>query len=135
MFPIKPYTNFLFGLWFYVPFNSYGHVKIVSLSTTIAQMFSRTKWPPELSIELSINSHDPGLRLAIQYPRVEGIFFAFSGAKILPHSQWNLGYFFPFFGKKCCCFFARLGFSFSQHTHKLHDDVLLQFNGNSICNS
>ena len=26
-------------------------------------------------------------------------------------------------------------FPFSQHTHKLHGDILLQFNGNSMCNS
>ena len=29
----------------------------------------------------------------------------------------------------------RLGFPFSQHTHMLHGDILLQFNGNSMCNS
>ena len=26
-----PELNFLFGLWFYIPFNSYGHVEMVSL--------------------------------------------------------------------------------------------------------
>ena len=29
----------------------------------------------------------------------------------------------------------RLGFPFNQHTHKLHCDILFQFNGNSMCNS
>ena len=30
-------------------------------------------------------------------------------------------------------FFCRLGFSFSQHIHKLHGDIFLQFNDNSMC--
>ena len=30
---------------------------------------------------------------------------------------------------------GRLVFIFSQHTHKLHGDILLQFNGNSMCSS
>ena len=65
-----------------------------------------------------------------------GIFSVFSGAEIQPHSQWNLGDFFPNFEKKIpSSIILRLGFSFSQHTHKLHGDILLQFSGNSMCNS
>ena len=30
----------------------------------------------------------------------QGFFLVFSGAKILPLSQWKLGYFFPIFEKK-----------------------------------
>ena len=60
----------------------------------------------------------------VQKKRYNRDFFMFSGAEIRPHSQWNLGDFFPNF------FFLKIGISFSQHTHKLHGDVL-QFNGNS----
>ena len=62
----------------------------------------------------------------------------FSEAEIRPNSQWNLGASFPNFeeksqsSKKKFFFFWRLGFPFSQHTHKLHGDILLQFNGNSM---
>ena len=60
----------------------------------------------------------------------------FSGAEIRLHSQLNLGNFFPIlknnntiFKKK---YFVKIGiFIQSTHTHKLHDDILLQFNGNS----
>ena len=38
-------------------------------------------------------------------------------------------------GPKFCLFFWKIGVSFSQHTQKLHGDILLQFNGNSMCNS
>ena len=56
----------------------------------------------------------------------------FSVAEIWPHSQWNLCDFFSNFEKKSQ---SSLGFSFSQHTHMLHGNVLLKFNGNSMCNS
>ena len=59
----------------------------------------------------------------------------FSGAEIRPHSQSNLGAFFPTFEKKSQSSNKKekdLGFSFNQHTHKLHGDILLQFNGNSM---
>ena len=62
----------------------------------------------------------------------------FSGAGIRPHSHWNLGDFFPTFEKNpnLHLFFEDWDFhSFSQHSHKLHGDVLLQFNDNSMCNS
>ena len=50
--------------------------------------------------------------------------------------------FFPNFEKKIpilqkkqqTFFLGRLGFSFSQFTYKLHGGILLQFNGNSMCN-
>ena len=59
----------------------------------------------------------------------EGI--VFSGAKIRPHSQWNLGDFFPNFEKnmnlqkKCCfffvCFLEDWDFhSVNTYIHKLH---------------
>ena len=47
----------------------------------------------------------------------------FSGAKIGPHSQWDLGDFFPNFERK------KSQSSSQQHTHKLHGEVLLPFNG------
>ena len=62
----------------------------------------------------------------------------FSGAEIQPHSQWNLGDFFPQFLKKqnnpnLQKKFFEIGiFIQSPHTRKLHGDILLQFNGNSI---
>ena len=33
------------------------------------------------------------------------------------------------------CLFLKNGISFSQHTQKPHVVILLQFNGNSMCNS
>ena len=33
------------------------------------------------------------------------------------------------------CLFWKIGDSFSQHTQKLHGDILLQFNGNSMRNN
>ena len=62
----------------------------------------------------------------------------FSGAKLRPHFQWNLGAFFPNFEKKIPIFFLlKIGISIQSHTHthKLHGEILLQFNGNSMCNS
>ena len=65
----------------------------------------------------------------------------FPGAEIRMHSQWNLGDYFPNFEKKSQSlkkffFFLKIGiFIQSTYTHKLHGDVLLQFNGNSMCNS
>ena len=51
-----------------------------------------------------------------------GFFLVCPGAEIWPHSQWNLGDFFPNFEKKSQSskqfFFWRLGFLFSHHTHK-----------------
>ena len=84
--------------------------------------------------------------------RHQGFFLESSGAEIRPLSQWDLGDFFPNLKKKSASqkkkkkifFFFFLEFSFSQytHTHKLHDDnllelhpIFLQFNGNSMCNS
>ena len=58
-------------------------------------------------------------------------FLVFKGADIQPHSQWNLVDFFPNFKKNPNGFSLRLG----SRTHKLHGDVLLQFNGNCMCNS
>ena len=87
-----------------------------------------------------------------------GIFFCFLRAEIRPLSQWDLGDFFPNLKKKnpnlkkkkkkkkiifFLFFFFRI-FIQSPHTHshKLHDDnllelhpIFLQFNGNSMCNS
>ena len=76
-----------------------------------------------------------GLEILLQ---LQGICFVFSGAEIPPHSQWNLGDFLPIFLKKIPIFkkifFLKIGiFMQSTHTHKLHGDVLLQFNGNSMC--
>ena len=61
-------------------------------------------------------------------------FRVFSGAKIRPHFQWNLGAFFPNFEKKTIFkkkkkkILRKLGFSFSHHTHKLNGDNLLPLN-------
>ena len=62
--------------------------------------------------------------------------FICSRAEIRPHSQWNLGDFFPNL-KKLPSFKKKFeDWDFHcHHTHKLHGDVLLQFNGNSMCNS
>ena len=72
----------------------------------------------------------------------QGFFYlVFSGAKIGPHSKWNLGDCFPNFEKKISNLKKKL-FADSQHTHKLHDDNLLLhlistsfFYGKSIFNS
>ena len=86
-----------------------------------------------------------------------GIFLVSSGAEIRPLSQWDLGDFFPNLKKKIpnlkkkkkkknfffFFFFFRIFIqSPHTHTHKLHDDnllelhpIFLQFNGNSMCNS
>ena len=85
-----------------------------------------------------------------------GIFFVSSGAEIRPLSQWDLGDFFPNLKKKNSqsqkkkkknfffFFFFQIFHSVTTHTHthKLHDDnllelhpIFLQFNGNSMCNS
>ena len=77
----------------------------------------------------------------------QGFFLVSSGAEIQPLSQWDLGDFFPNLKKKIPNLkkkkkkknFFFLEFS---HTHKLHNDnllelhpIFLQFNGNSMCNS
>ena len=82
-----------------------------------------------------------------------GIFLVSSGAEIRPLSQWDLGDFFPNLKKKFPIskkkkiffffFFFRIFIqSPHTHTHKLHDDnllelhpIFLQFNGNGMCNS
>ena len=72
-----------------------------------------------------------------------GIFWCTQGPKFGPIPNGiQVTDFFPNFEKKSqsliiiiIFFFLKLGFSFSLHTHKLHGDVLLQFNGNSIRNS
>ena len=65
-----------------------------------------------------------------------------SGAEIWPHSKWNLGDFFPILKKnhhlqKNNLFFFEDWDFYSVNTHirMLHGDILLQFNGNSMCNS
>ena len=62
----------------------------------------------------------------------QGLFLVFSGAEIGPHSHWNLGDFSLVFVKKNpnlqkhFFFFEDWDFhSDSQHTHKLHGDILL----------
>ena len=86
----------------------------------------------------------------------QGFFLVSSGAEIRPLSQWDLGDFFPNLKKnfpiskkkkKKKNFFFFFFFFFrifiqSPHTHKLHDNnllelypIFLQFNGNSMCNS
>ena len=70
-------------------------------------------------------------------------FFVFSGAEIQLYSQWNSGDFFPNFEKKSQSskknVFEDWDFhSVNTHIHKsymVHGDILLQFNGNSICYS
>ena len=62
---------------------------------------------------------------------VTGIFWVFSQAEIRPHSQWNLGDFFPILKKKKNLqkvFFFNIGILIQS----THGDILLQFNGNSI---
>ena len=60
-----------------------------------------------------------------------GLFLVFSGAKIGPHSHCNLGDFSLVFEKKIPIFINIFFFedwdfhSDSQHTHKLHGDILL----------
>ena len=69
----------------------------------------------------------------------QGFFGVFSGAKMWPHSQWNLGAFFPILKKNPNLqkeFFLKIGiFIQSTNTHMLHGDILLQLNDNSMCNS
>ena len=74
----------------------------------------------------------------------QGFFGVFSGAEIWPHSQWHLGDFFPILKKKYPnlpkkkkkIFFKDSDFHpVITHTHKLQGDILLQFNGNGMCNS
>ena len=78
----------------------------------------------------------------------QGFFLVSSGAEIRPLCQWDLGDFFPNLKKKNSqsqkknfFFFFFLEFSHT-HTHKLHNDnllelhpIFLQLNGNSMCNS
>ena len=82
-------------------------------------------------------------------PPLQGFFSVSSEAEIRPLSQWDLGDFFPNLKKnsqsqkkKFFFFFLEFSFSHPTHTHKLHDDnllelhpIFLQFNGNSMCNS
>ena len=85
----------------------------------------------------------------------QGFFLVSSGAEIRLLSQWDLGVFFPNLKKnpkskkkkkKKIFFFFFFFRIFIQsphtHTHKLHDNnlleshpIFLQFNGNSMCNS
>ena len=76
----------------------------------------------------------------------QGFFFVSSAAEIRPLSKWDLGDFFPNLKKKFPIskkkkkiFFYNFH-SVTTHTHKLHDDnllelhpIFLQFNGNSMC--
>ena len=83
---------------------------------------------------------DPGL---LSLRTVQGFFWVSSGAKIWPLIQWDSGDFFRNLKKKFPIpkfffFFFRI----FTHTHKLHNDnllelhpIFLQFNGNSMCNS
>ena len=85
---------------------------------------------------------------------IQGFFLVSSGAEIRPLSQWDLGDFFPNLKKnsqsqkkkkkkKKKFFYFRVFIqSPHTHTHKLHDDnllelhpIFLQFNGNIMCNS
>ena len=91
---------------------------------------------------------------SIYHMTFQGFFLVSSGAEIRPLSQWDLGDFFPNLKKKIpnlkkkkkkkfFFFFFRIYIqSPHTHTHKLHDDnllelhsIFLQFNGNSMCNS
>ena len=66
----------------------------------------------------------------------QGFFFVFPGAKIRPHSLWTFSDFFPNCGKnpnlQKKIFFEDWDFHSVNNTHT---SVLLQFNGNSMCNS
>ena len=110
---------------------------------------------------------DTGVKHQIkQMNSMQGFFLVSSGAKIRPLSQSDLGDLFSQFEKKIpnlkkkkkifffffenfhsvfffFFFFLRIFIqSPHKHTHKLHDDnllelhpIFLQFNGNSMCNS